>query len=272
MKYNHYYWDNQANLKTYYYLCRSLALHKEKEYIKLIEQATNIRDKKCLITDLYENCFGFTKITEYLSKKSGGVIGIDISKTVLFKAKNNIRGNNIFYCASDIRNLSFHDNTFDIVISPSTLDHFPEIDIAISEIYRVLKKDGVLLLTLNNKHNLFFVFNIWFLSMAGYLPFHTESCYFRKEGRRLLKKHNFAIREETTLMHVPFLFPTIISLLERYRMNAFLKFFYDAVLLLEKMAKKIISFGLIISWWIVFVAQKTPTPNNHANKAFRNSR
>ena len=47
-----------------------------------------------------------------------------------------------YYFISDILNLPFQDNTFDYVIGVSVLHHISEIENAIKEIFRVLKRGG----------------------------------------------------------------------------------------------------------------------------------
>lgn len=44
--------------------------------------------------------------------------------------------------SEDLLNLSFSDNVFDIVTTNEVLEHVPSIDGALTEIHRVLKKDG----------------------------------------------------------------------------------------------------------------------------------
>lgn len=60
----------------------------------------------------------------------------------------------------DIQNLSFADNFFDTVISCETIEHVPRPQIALQEIYRVLKPGGRFILTCPNYFNLF---GIWCL-------------------------------------------------------------------------------------------------------------
>src|SRR5258708_36813581 len=59
-------------------------------------------------------------------------------------------------CATDVRALAFRRAAFDLVVSPSTLDHFADprhIAIALREIRRVLRPGGHLLVTLDNPAN-----------------------------------------------------------------------------------------------------------------------
>src|ERR1035437_2285963 len=47
----------------------------------------------------------------------------------------------------DIRNLPFKDNSFSVIICTEVLEHVPEPEKAINELYRVLTKSGKLVLT-----------------------------------------------------------------------------------------------------------------------------
>lgn len=48
----------------------------------------------------------------------------------------------------DAMNLSFHDETIDLVISQDVFEHVPDLNKAISEVNRVLKSDGTILLSI----------------------------------------------------------------------------------------------------------------------------
>lgn len=76
-------------------------------------------------------------------KKYGEVIGVDMSDTALKFAKK--RGNVI---KGDITDLSFNDNTFDLVICMDVLYHtwVKDENKAIAEFKRVLKPGGILLI------------------------------------------------------------------------------------------------------------------------------
>jgi len=47
----------------------------------------------------------------------------------------------------DVRSLKFEDNFFDVVICFNVLEHVYEVDLAIKEMYRVLKNKGLLLVS-----------------------------------------------------------------------------------------------------------------------------
>jgi ubiquinone/menaquinone biosynthesis C-methylase UbiE len=79
----------------------------------------------------------------------GKLYGIDISKGMIEEAKENSKGLDIQFKVSKAEELPFKDESFDIVICKHSLYHF-ELDKAISEIERCLKKKGILIFTLNS--------------------------------------------------------------------------------------------------------------------------
>jgi len=93
-------------------------------------------------------------IALYMAKNAGEVIGIDYSKDGIDLA-NSIKKTflqDIFkkvnFQVMNVKKLSFPDNYFDVVICIDVLEHLykEEAEIALSEIKRVLKKNGLLFL------------------------------------------------------------------------------------------------------------------------------
>lgn len=67
----------------------------------------------------------------------------DISEGMLAAAKNNIGSyDNVEYKVIDIQEIPYQDETFDIVIANMMLYHVPDIDKGLTEVRRVLKRDG----------------------------------------------------------------------------------------------------------------------------------
>jgi len=81
--------------------------------------------------------------TYEIMKQGGTVVGVDISHEMLQVAKDT--GDE--FVVGDLENLSFHDETFDIVLCSMILHHFPSLDSRVpAEIARVLKKGGKLVI------------------------------------------------------------------------------------------------------------------------------
>lgn len=80
------------------------------------------------------------------------VVGLDLSKSVLWSAanrnKNEIRKGRARLVQGNVNNLDFEDESFSKVFSIHSIYFWNSLSKTISEIYRVLKEDGLLVLTL----------------------------------------------------------------------------------------------------------------------------
>lgn len=94
--------------------------------------------------------------TTLFAEKGFQMVGIDLSSKAIDIAKENagmLNLKNIDYFQADAEDLSlFEDETFDGVISFSTLRYVPDLKKALKEIYRVIKKNGVAVLDFPNKY------------------------------------------------------------------------------------------------------------------------
>ncbi len=87
-------------------------------------------------------------ITVGLAKavEPGHVTGIDVSETVIQRARDKateMKIENVSFDVGNICQLDFSDNSFDAVFSHNVLEHIPEPSEALQEIHRVLKPGGV---------------------------------------------------------------------------------------------------------------------------------
>jgi SAM-dependent methyltransferase len=106
-----------------------------------------------LKTDLFDEMCGKGSFSLF-SSRTNQFLGIDISHATIRAARSNHA--DLTGIAADVRRLPFDDNTFDLIISNSTLDHFEKheaISESLIEIFRVLRQDGELILTMDNLMN-----------------------------------------------------------------------------------------------------------------------
>lgn len=71
--------------------------------------------------------------------------GIDLSRSDLRKARE--KGVYRLLAQADARRLPFHDGSFASVLSVSTLEHVPRVDLALAEAFRVLRPGGAFVFT-----------------------------------------------------------------------------------------------------------------------------
>lgn len=72
--------------------------------------------------------------------------GIDISAYAINNSLSEVR-EKLRVCDIEEENLPFNDNTFDVIIMTEVIEHLKRYDVAIQEIKRVLKSDGIVYLT-----------------------------------------------------------------------------------------------------------------------------
>lgn len=111
---------------------------------------------------------------------------------------------------ADARALPFEAGRFDLVLSNSTLDHFPsyaDVDRGLAEIHRVLQPGGTLILTLDNLANplvaLRNVLPFGLLRQLGLVPCYVGVSCGPDRTRRLLEATGFRVVEMTAVMHCP---------------------------------------------------------------------
>ncbi|MFA5333021.1 MAG: class I SAM-dependent methyltransferase [Candidatus Nanoarchaeia archaeon] len=137
------------------------------EQIKKFENIKDLIPKKGLILEL--GCG-----TGFITEKIKNIIGVDYSIGMLKVCPKNLR----VVCA-DSSKLPFKCKVFDLVFSLTVLQDVNDLKSAISEIKRVLKPDGKILLSVLNKNRI-------------------------NEARKLLKKEFKKIKEKENYNDVVF--------------------------------------------------------------------
>ena len=121
--------------------------------------------------------------------KCDSLVLTDLSEGMLKKAKENLGGKpNVEYRIEDIQNLSFNEDTFDVVIANAMLYHVPDLKKGISEVRRVLKNGGVFYCATLGENNFVEKLAEW----------------FRLGGEEFNPNHNFTMQNGAEKLHVVF--------------------------------------------------------------------
>lgn len=87
-----------------------------------------------------------------LAKKAGNVLGVDISEEAVFHAKNKYSHHrNLEFRVGSCTGIPSESCFFDVVISFETIEHISDHTKMLDEIKRVLKPDGILIISSPNK-------------------------------------------------------------------------------------------------------------------------
>ena len=164
------------------------------------------RSQRLLKTDLFDEAAG-TGLWPHLVTVAEHVEAIDVSHAVTKRARAQHR---LAAATADVRHLPFPDETFDTIVSNSTLDHFEDpaaIVDGLRELGRVLQRHGRLLLTLDNGANPAVAVRnalpqTW-LSRIGLIPYHMGHTLRPQAATDLLTELGFTVMHRTAIMHSP---------------------------------------------------------------------
>lgn len=134
--------------------------------------------KKKVVLDL--GC-GLGYGTNYLAKYSKSCTGLDYSEDAIAYARETYKTDNIKFVHGDAADTKLKSNSFDVITSFEAIEHLKSPARFLKECNRLLKKNGVLVLSTPNKH----------LS-SGVNPFHISELY-PEELARMLKQQKFKI-------------------------------------------------------------------------------
>ncbi len=112
------------------------------------------RVNRVLKTDAFDEANG--NLARHLSQATtrGTVVTLDLSTSALQVARR--RHARLLPLGGDVRAVPIQSESFDVVVSTSTLDHLDRVDEigqALGELHRVLRPGGRLILTLDNRTN-----------------------------------------------------------------------------------------------------------------------
>ncbi len=91
-------------------------------------------------------------MTNLLSEHFSDTIGIDIDKKGVKYSNENFENEHLRFIINDAMNLSFSDNSFDVVNCSHIYEHVPDSKQLMSEIYRVLKPGGICFFVAGNRY------------------------------------------------------------------------------------------------------------------------
>lgn len=135
----------------------------------------------CAGKDVLEAACGPGRALGYLSRQAKSIVGCDFTRALVDLA-NQHYGGRIKVVQMDAQSMTFPDRSFDLVILYEALYYLPRVDLFLSEVRRVLRPNGVLLLCTPNCE--------W--PEFNPSPF-SRRYYSAAELRRLLEDAGFAV-------------------------------------------------------------------------------
>ncbi|SHG30270.1 Methyltransferase domain-containing protein [Flavobacterium fluvii] len=130
-----------------------------------------------------------------LAKRALQVIGVDIDVESVKDANEKYNKNNLKFIVGNADNIPIESNSIDIVVSFETIEHHDKHDEMLLEIKRVLKKDGLLIMSSPDKefysdkigqNNIYHIKELYFEEFKTLI-----NNYFRQTSYYFQKSYNF---------------------------------------------------------------------------------
>lgn len=181
----------------------STDLYRDNEIRLLSAAVPDWRGLRILKTDLWDEARN-TRIMQWAASQGADVFGIDISEPTLRQAHEGFAPGALKASLADVRRLPFADESFDIIYSMGTVEHFDESEEAVAEMARVLKPGGRLILGVPNRFDPFLrPVLVWLLWVLGLYDYGFEKSYSRRALRRMLERAGLTVEDETGILFIP---------------------------------------------------------------------
>jgi SAM-dependent methyltransferase len=175
---------------------------------RLLERWLPARLDSVLKTDLFDE-FVSEGLLPTLRARARRPVGIDIAAAIVGEVRR--RHPNLEAIRADVRSLPFEDSSFDAIVSNSTLDHFgdaAEVGSALSELTRVIRPGGRLIVSLDNPLNPLIAIRNRLpeglsRGLRGGFPYEAGWTCGPRRLRELLAEAGLQVRETTAILHAP---------------------------------------------------------------------
>jgi SAM-dependent methyltransferase len=154
-------------------------------------------------TDLWDEAKN-TEILHWAAQQGARPYGVDIAFEVVHDARAVLKGHSPGFAVSDIRALPFEDDVFDLAYSMGTIEHFDDSDVAVREIFRVLKPGGTAIIGVPNKLDPFLrPLMVHTMNKLGAYSYGMEKSFTMGGLRRLLEAEGFRVTAVSGILFIP---------------------------------------------------------------------
>lgn len=164
-----------------------------------------LEGRRVLKTDLWDEAKN-TRILCWAAALDAQTFGVDISYPMVSQAHQSFVDRRLLLhgVVSDVRALSISSASFDAVYSMGTIEHSGDSDLAVREIFRVLKPGGRAIIGVPNRWDPFLrPLLVALLYRLGLYAYGYEKSFSRRNLRRTLERAGFRVIAETGILFVP---------------------------------------------------------------------
>jgi SAM-dependent methyltransferase len=175
----------------------------ECEQSLLLEFFPPMQGLKLLKTDLWDEAKN-TEILRWAAEQGARPYGIDIAMETAAQARETLSAHQPAIAVADVRALPFPSDSFDLVYSMGTIEHFAEYQAAAAELYRVLKPGGTAIVGVPNKLDPFLrPAMVHAMNLIGLYSYGREKSFTARALRRLLSAAGFEVGGCSGVLFMP---------------------------------------------------------------------
>jgi SAM-dependent methyltransferase len=163
----------------------------------------SMKDLLVLKTDLWDEAKN-SEILLWMAEKGARPAGIDLSFEVVRQAERVLSAFRPVLAVADVRSLPFPANSFDLIYSMGTIEHFEDSAAAVREFFRVLRPSGIAIVGVPNKLDPFMrpmLVSLW--NAFGAYPYGMEKSFTSRGLRRLLESAGFRSIGQSGILFMP---------------------------------------------------------------------
>ena len=167
------------------------------------EYFPKLNGQRIFKTDLWDEAKN-TEILKWMAEQGARPWGIDIAFDTVEKAKQVLRDHRPAFAMSDVRALPFPSNTFDLIYSMGTIEHFPDFRVAVDELFRVLRPGGTAIIGVPNKLDPFLrPLMVHIMNAFGWYHYGMEKSFTPRALRTLLESAGFKVVGLGGILFIP---------------------------------------------------------------------
>jgi SAM-dependent methyltransferase len=167
------------------------------------EHFPGLEGLRILKTDLWDEAKN-TRILAWAARQGARAFGVDISRPIVAQARSAFEREPLHAAVADIRELPFHDASFDAIYSMGTIEHFRDSERAVKELVRVLRPGGRAIIGVPNRHDPFLrPLLSAVLQATGLYAYGYEKSFSRRSLRNMLERSGLTVTAETAILFLP---------------------------------------------------------------------
>ncbi len=199
------FWEHQARRLREFRDAPSTSYYREGEQLVIRQSLPPGDGCRILKLDLWNEVKN-TDILSWMARRGAHTHAVDVAFPLVREANAHFRTQGLTprFSVANLYYLPFKSGSFDYVYTMGTIEHAPEMDRCVAEVFRVLKPGGVAVIGVPNKLDPFLrPLLVHLMNLLGVYPYGMEQSLTRRQLSRLLKRQGFEITGHVGILFMP---------------------------------------------------------------------